>query len=257
MHFNHLQWLLPNDFDEYREPLVGGGSIFLIYKRRFPHRKYWINDMNENLICFWKTVQTESDAMVEKLLSLRSKYTGPEGGRTLRRYAEEIYHTDSGTQLERGIAYFIMQCSSFGTIENGNFTATHYINKFTQKKIRNLRTISRMLQGTKITLGDYGSLLDTRGENVFLFLDPPYTLNQSRRLYGKNGSLHRGFDHSRFYAQTRTCSHKWLLTYDWSQATVDAFSDFNVTNVKVPSRIMHTVSNELVIDNFRPSLSFS
>ena len=34
------------DFEEYREPMVGGGSLFLTLKQKFPHRRYWINDIN-------------------------------------------------------------------------------------------------------------------------------------------------------------------------------------------------------------------
>ncbi len=38
--------LLP-EFDEYREPFLGGGSIFLYAKLRFPNKTYWIEDSNQ------------------------------------------------------------------------------------------------------------------------------------------------------------------------------------------------------------------
>ena len=36
--------LLP-EFDEYREPFLGGGSIFIYAKQRFPNKKFWVNDL--------------------------------------------------------------------------------------------------------------------------------------------------------------------------------------------------------------------
>ena len=36
--------LIP-EFDEYREPFVGGGSVFVYLKQKYPNKKYWINDL--------------------------------------------------------------------------------------------------------------------------------------------------------------------------------------------------------------------
>lgn len=36
--------LIPQ-FDEFREPFVGGGSVFIHLKQKFPNKKYWINDI--------------------------------------------------------------------------------------------------------------------------------------------------------------------------------------------------------------------
>lgn len=45
---------IPNNFSEYREPFVGGGSVFIYLKQKFPHIKFWINDLNRELFLFWK-----------------------------------------------------------------------------------------------------------------------------------------------------------------------------------------------------------
>ena len=45
--------LIP-DFEEFREPFVGGGSVFFYCKQRFPQRKFWINDLYFKLFKFWE-----------------------------------------------------------------------------------------------------------------------------------------------------------------------------------------------------------
>ena len=36
---------LAPDFEEYREPFIGGGSVFIKMKQKFPNAKYWVNDL--------------------------------------------------------------------------------------------------------------------------------------------------------------------------------------------------------------------
>ncbi|MBX0310482.1 MAG: DNA adenine methylase, partial [Sulfurihydrogenibium sp.] len=52
------------------------------------------------------------------------------------------------------------------------------------------------------------------GEDVFIFLDPPYYSTIKSKLYGKNGDLHLNFDHERFASNMKKCQHLWLITYD-------------------------------------------
>ena len=62
------------DFSEYREPFVGGGSVFLALKQQFPNAKYWINDRNEELCCFWKNVRDHARDVLEEAMDLLNSY---------------------------------------------------------------------------------------------------------------------------------------------------------------------------------------
>jgi DNA adenine methylase len=43
-------------------------------------------------------------------------------------------------------------------------------------------------------------------------------------LYGKRGEIHTAFDHERFADEMKSCTHRWLITYDDSEAVRDLFS---------------------------------
>lgn len=45
----HIAAQLPDSFREFREPFVGGGSVFIYLKQKFPRLKIWINDLNREL----------------------------------------------------------------------------------------------------------------------------------------------------------------------------------------------------------------
>jgi len=51
--------LLP-DFDEFREPFLGGGSVFVHTKQRFSKKNYWVNDLYLELFKFWEIAQNGS-----------------------------------------------------------------------------------------------------------------------------------------------------------------------------------------------------
>src|SRR5258706_3288282 len=49
--------IFPRNAAEYREPLVGGGSVYLQARAASFAGSYWINDRFKELTSFWKCVQ--------------------------------------------------------------------------------------------------------------------------------------------------------------------------------------------------------
>ncbi len=54
-------------FEEYREPFVGGGSVFVRFKQNFPEKKFWINDKYAELATFWSGLQNDSKKVIERI----------------------------------------------------------------------------------------------------------------------------------------------------------------------------------------------
>jgi DNA adenine methylase len=107
---------------------------------------------------------------------------------------------------------------------SGGFSEAAFKDRFTDSSISRIVEFSKLLDSTHITNLDYETLIHTPGEKVFIFLDPPYFSATKSALYGKNGNLHKSFDHVRFAEVMKNCKHNWLITYDDSEYIRDLFS---------------------------------
>jgi DNA adenine methylase len=218
---------IPLDIDEYREPFIGGGSVFLAIKQLFKDqiKKYWINDLNFDLYCFWLSAQNEIQALVEKIYDIKQKKIN----------GRELYHklvSDDAhlNDFDRAVRFFVLNRITFsGTVDSGGYSQQAFEKRFTDSSIDRVLKLTDYLSSTQITNQDYENLLFQEGKDVFLFLDPPYFTATKSKLYGRKGALHTSFDHERFAENMKQCPHRWLITYDDSPEIRRLFDFANIT----------------------------
>jgi DNA adenine methylase len=211
--------LIP-DFREFREPFVGGGSVFVYLKQKFPSRTFWINDIYQNLYHFWNECNKNPNKVIKSIHEFRSNY--PDGKELYRFLLENIESFDS---IKKAAAFFIFNRITFsGTTESGGFSNAAFHKRFTESSIERVKALSAILVNTKISNLDYEDVVFAAGNDVFLFLDPPYYSARKSALYGKNGNLHKIFDHERFANVMKQTKHNWLITYDDSEFIRNLFS---------------------------------
>ncbi len=213
---------IPVNIKEFREPFIGGGSVFLAVKQTYSllTSNYWINDLNYDLYCFWKYAQNRNQALVNKIGQVKADFL--EG--------KELYHyftqnSNLNTEFERAVRFFILNRITFsGVVDSGGYSQTAFEQRFTLSSIERLSQLEEILRDVKITHGDYNLLLQESGEDVFIFLDPPYWKATKSKLYGVRGNLHTEFDHEQFAKNLQNCPHRWLITYDDSPKIRELFS---------------------------------
>ncbi len=216
---------LPAAFTEFREPFVGGGTVFLFIRQKYPRAKIWINDLNHDLYCFWKAAQNNMHELAQAVLKIKDETINGQG---LFDELRNNFHAD-GSEFDRAVRFFVMNRITFsGTVDSGGFSELAFHTRFTHSSIKRLLNLEPLLQNVRITNFDYKVLLREPGEDVFIFLDPPYLAATKSRLYGKNGSLHTGFDHAEFAEEMKKCPHKWLITYDDSPEIRTNFEAENI-----------------------------
>jgi DNA adenine methylase len=213
---------VPADISEFREAFVGGGSVFLASKSKFSllAPKYWINDLNYDLYCFWKWVRDDIAGLSASVVQLRKKYCV---GRELYGFLKDEANIVS--ERDRAVRFFIMNRITFsGVMDSGGYSQQAFEKRFTDSSIARLKNVAAHLAEVKITYGDYEAVISEAGRDVFLFLDPPYWSATKSKLYGVKGDLHTAFDHQRFAHTMKTCPHRWLITYDDSPEIRRLFS---------------------------------
>ncbi len=253
---NTIAEYLPDNFSEFREPFVGGGSVFIYLKQKFPHRNFWINDLNPELYHFWKIAQSNLPQLVKEVRFIKDKYTD---GRLLFQELTSIEDTSDLTELERAVRFFVLNRITFsGTVESGGFSQEAFHKRFTYSSIERLEKLENILtDNIKITNLDYSELLTAEGEQVFMFLDPPYFVATKSKLYGKDGNLHTSFDHQRFAEIVQNSHHRWLITYDDSPQIRDNFKSMNICGWELQygmnnyKQRVAAKGKELIITNYK------
>jgi DNA adenine methylase len=205
--------LLPPSAREYREPLVGGGSVFFHAKSIGFAEKYWINDKFSELHAFWKAAQNADTCqrLMRELELLRQSFG--EDTEKIKEYFLKARAEKTPDRYRAAFLFFFFNRVTFsGTTRAGGFSAAASLRRFTASSIQRLGPMPEALQGVEITNLDYEHVIQKPGRSVFIFLDPPYF--KASRLYGRGGILHE-FDHVRLAKVLKeTPKHRFLITYD-------------------------------------------
>ncbi len=69
----------PNDIKTYSEPFFGGGAVFIYMVNNYDLDEVWINDINQDLIRIYKSIQNESDSFIKIVDRYELKYTKLDG----------------------------------------------------------------------------------------------------------------------------------------------------------------------------------
>ncbi len=212
------------DYTEFREPFIGGGSVAIHVTKKYPHLKVWVNDLYEPLVNFWQQLQGSAPTMGEKLLELKSRHCEPVSAKVLFLKSKEYLNDESNNDvLWRAISFYIVnKCSFSGLTEASSFSKQASDSNFSLRGIEKLQGFSKLIANWEITNLSYEELLDEGSEqNAFVYLDPPYDIKDN--LYGKKGSMHKGFDHDKFAKDCDDCSLPQLISYNSDQLVKDRF----------------------------------
>jgi DNA adenine methylase len=203
--------MFPVRANEYREPMVGGGSVYFYARNINLAQKYWINDKFHELVAFWNAVQNPRVCLrlQKELEFLRKSFRS---AKEIKEYFLRAREEDDLDSYRIAFLFFFFNRVTFsGTTRAGGFSSAASLSRFTASSIERLSNLPDALNGTRITELDFEEVIAAPGNDVFIFLDPPYYT--ASKLYGRNGSLHE-FNHKRLATLLKKSKHKFLITYD-------------------------------------------
>jgi DNA adenine methylase len=214
------------EYDEFREPFVGGGSVAIYITKKYPNLNVWVNDLYEPLVNFWQQLQMFGIDLKNNLSDLKLKNYLHYDAKRLFISSKKKINDQSLSNLDRAAAFYIVnKCSFSGLTESSSFSPQASNSNFSLRGIEKLPEYSKLISKWRITNYSYDFLMDGN-KSSFMYLDPPYDIKDN--LYGNKGSMHKGFDHDKFVIDCDNNNMDQLVSYNSDQLVKDRFKNWNV-----------------------------
>lgn len=232
-----------SEIREVISPFFGGGSLEFYLNKKYKV-KIRGNDKFKPLIEFWNCCKTSllRKEMCEKLFL----YLDNVDKEKFLEFRSRVL--DEENILLKACMYFIInRCSFSGATMSGGFSLEASKKRFTGSSIKRIEELE--LEDFTFTNLDFEEFINKYyiGDDILLFLDPPYYLEKKSKLYGKNGDLHDNFDHERLY-KCLIKKKNWILTYNSCDYIKDLYKDFKIIETSWSySMNQSKISSEIVI----------
>lgn len=237
------------DFDEYREPFLGGGAIFF----KMPKKAYSIlNDIDDDLINCYKTVKDNIliDKLKKDVLSVVPS----------REWFDKLKQTSPTSSYEQALKYFLINRTAYSGImnlPNWGFHPTKSVqpNKWPD---RLQSAHDKLIDNVDLFNLHFRDIISRPSNNrVWMFVDPPYFAADQKRAYKKSFSIE---DHLELADLLRKTPYMFCLTYDNCPQIKELYSWANIYELEW---MYHTANSnvttrkkgkELIITNYELSL---
>lgn len=231
---------MPKNFDSFREPFCGGASVFFSIPT---HIKRWINDKDPNLMFVYHALRYYPDEFIKKCREIEPAKNGEElvsareGGRALynARLKGWFDYFANNKECDQALRYLFINRTNFSGRVRYDLPSRLYFSNpsgWNLVKTNKLEKAAQILQNVSMSNSDYKELLRFDGDNVFIYIDPPYVVNtklaNSSRLYAHNFEME---DHELLAQNCRKCKHKIMLSYDDDPLIRSLYSDWNIVEL--------------------------
>jgi DNA adenine methylase len=164
-----------NGFNNYHEPFLGGGSVYLSLK---PSKGAYLSDLNKELIDAYKSLQTDPEGIIKVLKSYKKN----------AEFYYKIREQEFQDPIKRAARFIFLNQTSYNGIYRVNLQGKYNV-PFAQRSKNfldadNLKMVSKSLQNATLYHGDFEISKDNIKKGDFVFLDPPYTVS-----HNKNGFI--------------------------------------------------------------------
>jgi len=163
--------------DTYLEPFVGGGAIFFhIAKSYSKIKRFYLFDINEDLINCYKAIKNDLGLLIHELRKLQDKYLAlnPSDQKIFFYSIRDQFNSDRhpskliflNKTCFNGL-YRVNRSNQFN-VPFGNYKTPNICDE------DNLYAVSAVLQSAKIITADFEESEQYINKNCFVYLDPPY-----------------------------------------------------------------------------------
>jgi len=237
------------EHDEYREPFLGGGSVFWA-KPKVKHN--WLNDIDQGLTRTLNFIKDEGNR--NDLITLFEN----EKEATKEKY-ELVKAIKPKDELEFVYRYYYLNRTSFsGKMINPSWGYRPKRSLPPCRWSERIIPCGEKLKDVKLTNQDFEKVIlqKPKGKSVLIFLDPPYYLGNKENHYAHGFTYE---DHVRLADTCKKTENKFFLTYDDCKEVRDLYKWANIYSLEFYYRLDNSkdssnkrkVGSEIVITNYK------
>lgn len=220
---------LPNDFNNYFEPFVGGGSVVLsIISTQTKLRSYTISDINKNLMNCYYVIQNNLDELILELSN--KKYINESIEYQINRIRFNDLKFNEEFKVERAALFiFLNKCGYNGMYrENKSGKFNIPFGKMKNPKICDsdvLLNVKKYIENITILSCKYQDILPYIKEGDFVYIDSPYDetfSDYTNDKFGKSEQLNL-----KLFADELTLNNiKVMLSNSCTEFIKDLYKDY-------------------------------
>ncbi len=250
--------LFPKWSGDYFEPFIGSGAVFFFLSARQEARKYYLSDLNREIVDAFCAVRDDVEEVI-RLLSKHQKLHSKDYFYQVRALVPGNLPT-----LERAARTIYLNKTCFNGLYRVNKKGEFNVPMGNYKKpsilqVETLKIASRALARADLAAGHYSGLLDKAQAGDFIYLDPPYhPLSKTAMFTNYVAEAFDEKDQMELSQVATTLSEKGCLFMESNSNTdfvKDLYKDFKIQEVLARRSINREKSKrgvitELVITNF-------
>jgi DNA adenine methylase len=167
----HLETLIPKKgFNNYHEPFLGGGSIFLALN---PRKNIFLSDLNSNLIETYQAVKLYPNQIIDVMRTFENNAD----------YYYQLRDKCSEDPIFNASKFIYLNQTSFNGIYRVNLEGKYnvpygYRNKDFLEPNK-ISMVSTRLKNAVLTCNDFMAVIENLNKSDLVFLDPPYTVSHN------------------------------------------------------------------------------
>ena len=249
-----IKELLPETYNRYFEPFLGGGAVLL----ELNPKEAYVNDINSKLIDMYIQIREDVEGVIDYLTYLDNMHETTADPKQFYYDVRTIFNKVTMKSVEQTARFIYLNKHCFnglyrenskcefnvpfnGKLTGGSFDAEH------------LREVSKQIHDVMFTTGDFTDILHLPEVGDFCFFDSPY--DESFTDYTGKGFSE--FDHRRLAEKFKELSDKGvycMLTNHDTPLIRELYKDYNFTEVDVRRSINRNGSDrkgkEVIITNY-------
>ena len=176
---------LPNSaIDTYVEPFVGSGAILFWVLGEFSQlERAVVNDINEDLINTYKTIQSAPKELISILEILQNEYHSLENADDKKKeyyyQKRELFNNRKQSKTEHSALFVFLNRTCFNGLYRVNRKNEFNVPMGSYKKPTicdksNILAVSEALQKVELLCGDFEQTVNYTSSNTLFYFDPPY-----------------------------------------------------------------------------------